>query len=477
MRAVGIVRQSNSRGKSEGLSPAEQRGKIEAYCAERGWELVAVHEEVDVSGGRSLDRRPGLGAAVRAIEAGEADVVVASEFTRLFRNIRVQEDVIERVVRAGGEVVAVDLGSLGGETSSQWMTNGFLGVISEGYRRQISEKVKAAHATAIEQGRHVARLPIGYLRQADGSIAVDEAAAPAIRSAFEMKAAGETVNAIRAMMRDEYGIHRAYSATQKMLANPIYVGTIVFGKYIQVDAHEAIVDQQTFDRAQTAPKPFGGRKSPSELLLARLGVLRCGSCGSRMVSASAGQRDSGIVRVYRCPPNNECPRHQSITASIAEEVIVDAVRRELKDARGRSGDASAALRVEVERTEKAYGNAVEASLGLDPAVVGPRLRQFQEARDEARRRLAAIGGRDFFVMPGVNWDEMSREAQRQAIASVIEVATVSPGESKARRHALERVSVTLRPGAVPQRALDQEAQRMREDVAADGLADSGLRTT
>ena len=129
MRAVGIIRQSNSRGKSEGLSPAEQREKIEAYCAGRRWDLVDVHEEIDVSGGRALDRRPGLGAAVRAVEAGQADVVVASEFTRLFRSIRVQEDVIERVRAAGGEVVAIDLGSLGGETSSQWMTTGFLGVL------------------------------------------------------------------------------------------------------------------------------------------------------------------------------------------------------------------------------------------------------------------------------------------------------------------------------------------------------------
>src|SRR5439155_8085670 len=39
MRAVGIIRQSNSRGKSEGLSPAEQREKIEAYCAGRRWDL------------------------------------------------------------------------------------------------------------------------------------------------------------------------------------------------------------------------------------------------------------------------------------------------------------------------------------------------------------------------------------------------------------------------------------------------------
>jgi DNA invertase Pin-like site-specific DNA recombinase len=77
----------------------------------------------------------------------------------------VQEEVIERVAEAGGELLAIDFGRISDETTASWMTNRFHGLMAEGYRRQISEKVKAAHATAIEQGRHVARLPIGYLRQ------------------------------------------------------------------------------------------------------------------------------------------------------------------------------------------------------------------------------------------------------------------------------------------------------------------------
>ena len=40
-----------------------------------------------VSGGKSLDQRPGLSAAVAAIEAGEADVVAAAYFDRLFRSL------------------------------------------------------------------------------------------------------------------------------------------------------------------------------------------------------------------------------------------------------------------------------------------------------------------------------------------------------------------------------------------------------
>ena len=42
------------------VSPAEQRERIEAVCARDGLVLLAVHEELDVSGGKSLAMRPGL---------------------------------------------------------------------------------------------------------------------------------------------------------------------------------------------------------------------------------------------------------------------------------------------------------------------------------------------------------------------------------------------------------------------------------
>ncbi len=53
-RAAGIVRVSRTNGRErEGLA------------------LVEIFEELDVSGGSALARRPGLGAAVRAVEAGD----------------------------------------------------------------------------------------------------------------------------------------------------------------------------------------------------------------------------------------------------------------------------------------------------------------------------------------------------------------------------------------------------------------------
>src|SRR5262245_49031896 len=81
-RAIGIVRVSHVGGR-EGerfVSPAEQRDRIGSACARDGLELVDVLDELDVSGGASIDKRPGLGRAVAMVEDGEADIIVVAYF-------------------------------------------------------------------------------------------------------------------------------------------------------------------------------------------------------------------------------------------------------------------------------------------------------------------------------------------------------------------------------------------------------------
>ena len=59
----------------------------------------------------------------------------------------------------------------------------------------------------------------------------------------------------------------------------------------------------------------------SARLLARLGVLRCGSCGSRMVINS-------YTGSYRCGDSsaNRCRRRAAVKADRVEEMVLDAVR-------------------------------------------------------------------------------------------------------------------------------------------------------
>jgi DNA invertase Pin-like site-specific DNA recombinase len=103
-RAIGIVRVSRVSGRDgeRFVSPEEQRARIEDACARDGLTLLDVYKELDVSGGKTLAARPGLSAAVAAVEAGEAEVVAAAYFDRLFRSLSTQAEAIERIESAGG---------------------------------------------------------------------------------------------------------------------------------------------------------------------------------------------------------------------------------------------------------------------------------------------------------------------------------------------------------------------------------------
>jgi DNA invertase Pin-like site-specific DNA recombinase len=77
---VGVVRVSRvgARSGERFVSPSEQRKHIEAACARDELELVDMVEELDVSGGTPLERRPGLRRAVEMVEAREVDVLVVA---------------------------------------------------------------------------------------------------------------------------------------------------------------------------------------------------------------------------------------------------------------------------------------------------------------------------------------------------------------------------------------------------------------
>jgi DNA invertase Pin-like site-specific DNA recombinase len=102
-----------------------------------------------------LTKRPGLLAAVEAVEQGRANIIVVDYFDRLVRSMKVQIEVLERVEKAGGRIVALDTGEVSSGTASKRLTVGFLGQVAQYHREATSERVKAAHGDEIGRiGRH-----------------------------------------------------------------------------------------------------------------------------------------------------------------------------------------------------------------------------------------------------------------------------------------------------------------------------------
>jgi hypothetical protein len=164
------------------------------------------------------------------------------------------------------------------------------------------------------------KVPIGYVRGENGVLVVEPAAAKVVVQAFRRRDRGASLVEIQAFLAAN-GIERALSGVSWMLRSRMYLGEIHFGDLHNTHAHEPIIkDRRLFERVQRRTVSRG-RQAKSERLLARLGVLRCGTCGSRMVINS----DSCS---YRCgdTSSNRCRRRAAVKADRVEAIVLDAVR-------------------------------------------------------------------------------------------------------------------------------------------------------
>ena len=400
--------------------------------------LVAVTDELDVSGGTPLVERPGLLSAVEAVEAGGAEVVIVAYFDRLVRSLRVQDEVVTRVEQAGGRVMTVDFGRVTGATAAQWLSGTMIGAVSEYHRRSARERSHEAQAMAVARGVcPFPSIPPGYVRREDG-VLTPTADAPVVAEAFGMRADGETIAAVRAFLAEQ-GIPRSYRGAQAMLCSRLYLGEIHFGELVNLDAHAPIVDRDVW-RAVQAVRVLRGRRGQSERLLARLGVIRCASCGARMV---VGTQTSGNRKYpfYRCPPTGDCSNRMTISAVIAERVVIEATRKELADLRGRASEENAAREAALaaEKAQADLDAALRAFAGLeDEAAARERLAELRAIRDEALAEAEHLSGLHSALTVSVktDWDDLSREGKRGLIRAVIDSATVHPGRGP------ERIRIT-----------------------------------
>lgn len=440
-RAIGIVRVSQVAGR-EGdsfASPSTQADRIKQACERDDLELLEIVRELDVSGGLALDKRPGLGPAVRAVEAGEADVIVGAYFDRLFRSLRAQGDAVERVEKAGGRVLAVDVGSVSGASAGQWLSATILGAMSEYQRRTTGERIVEAQAAAIKRGVAPFAPGPGYKRGGDG-VFVPSEKAPVVDEAFRRRAGGASIADVREFLLSR-GVNRSHHGVSELLKSRVVLGEIHFGAHTpNLSAHEAIVDRGTWEAAQRS-KARPGRRAKSDRLLARLDVLRCAGCDRPMTVHTSNH---GEAVSYRCSSRYQaggadCSEQTTIKAEVVEGIVVDAVKDALADVQGRAS-AEQSVRDAVDRLERAqavYDAAMRVLDPLEPAAVA-RLGELRAARDVARGHVDRLGGRGAaVVVTAADWDSLTFAERRALVRAVVARVTVAKGRG------VDRVRVEL----------------------------------
>jgi DNA invertase Pin-like site-specific DNA recombinase len=164
-RVVGYVRVSTE---EQALGPSAQREALERWCAANGAELVAVYEDVGVSGGAPLDKRPGLLSALSALAEHSAGVLLVAKRDRLARDVmaagmleRLAERVGARIRSAAGEGTETD-------DPSARLLRGIVDLFAEYERAIIRARTRQALAVKRQRGERIGEVPYGSRLSEDG---------------------------------------------------------------------------------------------------------------------------------------------------------------------------------------------------------------------------------------------------------------------------------------------------------------------
>lgn len=173
--AIGYIRLSPGERKSakngsnrDALGPEAQRASIERWAAENGVKLIWATPDIDVSGGKGHDERPGFAEAIMRLKRGEAQAIVVARRDRFMRASALTTAFAEaEVASAGGRIISAD-GVGNGDSPEDVLIRRIVDALSEYKRLRGKEDTKAALAVKKARGERVGQIPYGFRLGADG---------------------------------------------------------------------------------------------------------------------------------------------------------------------------------------------------------------------------------------------------------------------------------------------------------------------
>lgn len=442
MRATIYTRVSSDR-QGERAGVTRQREDCLKHARQRGWEIVAEHEDNDQSA-RSGRKRPGFEAMLEDIAAGRVQVVIAWALDRLQRNRRDELRLYEACQEHKVILSLVNGSDMDFGTAAGRFVADALGSVARMEVDLKSDRQKRASLQAAQQGRpYGGRRPFGYEHDRM-TIREDEAAV--IRAGY---AAHLTGTPLAQIARDWnaaglFGEQKrrgsdepapwAADTVRVVLANPRNAGLRAHkGEIMGPATWEGLVPEETWRAVVGTLSARSGAPHRKRRMLTALAV--CGVCGGKVI-AGGGARPG--IAAYRC---GDSQGHFARIAEPVDEyvgaVVVERLQRPdallLLDDRERP-DVPALREQANAARERLLSVAVEFA---DGDLTAGQLRAVTErlqARVAELEAQIADAGRADVLGPLVNaeqartvWDGLDVDRRRAVVDLLMKVTIHPPG--------------------------------------------------
>lgn len=369
--ALIYIRQSTMAQVREHTESTARQYALAEEAARLGWPASAV-EVIDADlgvSGRSTEGRDGFKGLVARVCLGEIGAIFGLEVSRLARSSADLSRLLEYARLTDTLVIDGD-GIYDLAEFNDRLLLGLKGTMSEAELHLLAGRLQGAKRAAAERGELRTPLPIGYVYDDEGEVAKDpdEEVAAAIADVFAaFTATGSAYQVVaafgeRRFPRRAYGGawagqlrfgRLAHSRVLGILANPVYAGAYVFGRYrsrrqvspdgsvrtvttelpreqwsvLIPDHHEAYIGWAQFlanEAKLAANRTNAGARPVREGAALCQGIVFCGACGRAMSTRYAGGQP-----YYECAraraDHMATPECRSVRASTVDDAVAAAL--------------------------------------------------------------------------------------------------------------------------------------------------------
>ncbi|MDG4649351.1 recombinase family protein [Roseibacterium sp. SDUM158017] len=361
IRCAVYTRKSSDEGLDQDFNSLDaQHEACAAYIASQrheGWKMLpARYDDGGISGG-TLDR-PGLQRLMADIDAGRIDMVVVYKIDRLTRSLSDFAKLVERLEAANCSFVSVTQ-AFNTSSSMGRLTLNVLLSFAQFEREVTAERIRDKIAASKKKGLWMGGVPpLGYDPHPDPTrreLAVNAEEAEIVRQVFALYETHGCLNAtaraaeqlglrskrhVFSSGRTQGGLPFSRGQIHKLLTNPVYRGLIRHKDKTWPGLHDAIVDQDVWDRVQAklqdASARRRGSKASSQITIANAAPLlgKVKDETGDLLTPSHTQRHGRRLRYYvsnRLISGGRDPDAWRLPAPALEEAVCRIVASHLRE--------------------------------------------------------------------------------------------------------------------------------------------------
>lgn len=445
MRTGIYARISKDKNGTE-LGVTRQQEDCRREAERRGWEVVAVYVDNDVSATRSKVR-PEYERMLRDVRAGYIEALVVWDIDRLTRTPRELEDVIDlanerhlALANVGGDI---DLSTDDGRMMAR-----IKGVLARREVEQMAKRLKRKFQERAEAGHPHGRSPYGY-RRIDGRDVLHPDEAAVIRDSAARVLNGESLRSICRRLNDA-GVHGPQAVEwnstimRQILLRASNAGLRQYrGEVIGKSTSDAVLTEAVYLQLKahlTDPSRRSNYAGPTyKYMLSGLAI--CGLCGGamrRVVGREVESVRKGTHKrqpsAYQCKTCYKVRRQQVLVDKLVTDVIVARLSQEGALGNFPNGDSKVSADARARMDEIDARLAIAADQFTDGILTGAQLKRItsrlreDRAAAESRFRASQPSQALRSLTSGdvaAAWDALPVPAQREVVSLLMKV-TIMP---------------------------------------------------